>query len=96
VAFGQIIPFMAGCLDKRARFLQNCASLKTNLRLFGTTQVVEDDHGCSACHNKILFCEDANPAFSSRSAIGQANFIKRHFATDCLSEFGVALLLRGL
>jgi hypothetical protein len=48
-----------------------------------------------AGHNKILFCEDPNLAISSRRAIGQANLIKRHFAADCLSEFGVALLLRG-
>ena len=49
-----------------------------------------------ARHNKILFCEERNLAVSSRSAVGQANLIKRYFVADCLSEFGVALLLREL
>ena len=96
MAFGLIIPLTASCLDKRAQIFPKLRVAKTDLRLFGATQVVENDHSCGARHNKIWFCEDPNLAISSRSAIGQANLIKRHFAADCLSEFGVALLLRGL
>jgi hypothetical protein len=44
--------------------------------------------------NKILGFENLNLAIISRSATGQAGLIKRHFAADCIGEFGIAPFLR--
>jgi hypothetical protein len=43
-AFGLIIPLTASCLDKASEIFPKLRVAKSDLRLFGATQVVEDDH----------------------------------------------------